>query len=281
MIDKVGVLLPVASVVDPQQVDEWVGSTLPDTPSLRLWLRDVPAVEATDVDAGSLLDPFVFAAWIQSRHPGIESVGIAAGTVGSRHPTVLARAAMSVSDLTESPLNLAVGAGDKSALTAAFGAHLPDRVTRTREYVTEVAAYLHASSDALDFRRVPKPTNPLLWLASGNLDLVVELAPLIDGWISWQMPLASVNQSARRIRSVNPGVRIAVAVNVLLDPRRVGIERINSSVSMIAAPTNLLPEILDAFAQAGADEVILNCPSPEEPDRQLRELQRALRGYPS
>ena len=86
-----------------------------------LWLRDLPVAPVDDDDVGQGTDPFAELAHLAGRDLLPPLVGTASVILGTRHPLVLARQALTVQAQSRGRLVLGVGTGGKPAMNAALG----------------------------------------------------------------------------------------------------------------------------------------------------------------
>lgn len=86
-----------------------------------IWLRDLPVVPTADDDTGQGTDPFAHLGQLAAAVPAPTVLGTASVILGTRHPLVLARAALTVQAQSGGRLVLGLGTGGKPAMNAALG----------------------------------------------------------------------------------------------------------------------------------------------------------------
>ena len=86
-----------------------------------IWLRDLPVVPTGDDDAGQGTDPFAHLAHLAAATTAPPVLGTASVILGTRHPLVLARAALTVQAQSGGRLVLGLGTGGKVAMNSALG----------------------------------------------------------------------------------------------------------------------------------------------------------------
>ena len=86
-----------------------------------IWLRDLPVVPTGDDDTGQGTDPFAHLAHLAGAAVVPPVLGTASVVLGTRHPLVLARAALTVQALSGGRLVLGLGTGGKAAMNSALG----------------------------------------------------------------------------------------------------------------------------------------------------------------
>jgi hypothetical protein len=86
-----------------------------------VWVRDLPVVPTEDDDAGQGTDPFAHLSHLLGVLAVPPLVGTASVVLGTRHPLVLARAALTVQAQSGGRFVLGLGTGGKPAMNAALG----------------------------------------------------------------------------------------------------------------------------------------------------------------
>ena len=124
-----GLLAPLAPLddrraeVDPRTspADDRLVDVVRDGLVDAIWLRDLPVVPTDDDDAGQGTDPFAHLGHLAGAVHPPTVLGTASVILGTRHPLVLARAALTVQAQSGGRLILGLGTGGKPAMNAALG----------------------------------------------------------------------------------------------------------------------------------------------------------------
>ena len=196
-------------------------------------------------------------------------------------PTMLAKMAATVDEVSGGRLVLGLGAGWNEAEYRAFGIPFDHRVSRFEEAFTIIRTLLREG--AVDFHgryyeaedcalvpRGPRPAGPRLMVGSNGERMLRITLPHVDAWTSWftafhndpaRLPplLARVDATCRSVGRDPSEVTRSVAVLVAF-PDAVGRGRNDPTADPVrplpASPAELA-ERLCAFAAVGIDEVQL------------------------
>jgi alkanesulfonate monooxygenase SsuD/methylene tetrahydromethanopterin reductase-like flavin-dependent oxidoreductase (luciferase family) len=150
-----------------------------------IWLRDLPVVPADDDDTGQGTDPFAHLAHLAGSLDVPPVLGTASVILGTRHPLVLARAALTVQAQSGGRLVLGLGTGGKPAMNAALGLSARTLDSFVQEW-WEVRRSLRGDvGDGVQLRMpVPVPPPPV-YLATTDTERwrAVEGDP--EGWLAF------------------------------------------------------------------------------------------------
>jgi alkanesulfonate monooxygenase SsuD/methylene tetrahydromethanopterin reductase-like flavin-dependent oxidoreductase (luciferase family) len=191
-------------------------------------------------------------------------------------PGVLARMAAAVDEIAGGRLVLGVGAGWNRTEFEAFGLPFDGRVDRFAEAFAIVHGLLAGERVTLHGRHwrtedavlLPPPTRrvPLMIGSSGERVLEISL-PHAGGWNTWfdlignapegfAASSAAVTEVARRVGRDPAEIERSACALVVLDRAATG-RRLPDEYPPVEGPPERLAEGVRAFAEAGADEVIL------------------------
>ena len=204
----IGVFLPLRFYQGDMQVLEGQAKLVSDIDKRNfaaVWVRDVPLFDPGFGDAGHVFDPFTYLSWLAAQ---TENVALATGSAifSVRHPIDLAKAAVTIDQVSGGRLVLGIASGDRPVEFPAYGIEMDDRGARFAESVTffrqlvasgrpEISSPLGQVS-GVEF--LPKPATqriPLVVTGSSrqSLDWVGEHA---DGWLTY--PDATADPSGPR-----------------------------------------------------------------------------------
>ncbi|HEV7322779.1 MAG TPA: TIGR03571 family LLM class oxidoreductase [Ensifer sp.] len=159
-----------------------------------LWVRDVPLNSVDYPDPVGHLDPWAFLGALSTQTERI-ALGTGAIVLTLRHPLHIAKAAVSVSALSQGRLLLGLGSGDRPGEYAAFGKNTEERRALFQRNWQTVAAAVGLPSQVLpdlatpgapDFLLLPVTTSdiPLLAVGSGSQS-VNWIARHALGWMTY------------------------------------------------------------------------------------------------
>ncbi len=168
---------------------------LADTLGFRaLWIRDVPLNSADYPDPVGHLDPWVFLGALAAQTHRIVLVS-GAIVLTLRHPLHIAKAALSVNELSQHRFILGLGSGDRPPEYAAFGQHTDDRRELFQRNWETVAAALRLPSKVVpdltdantpEFTLLPASSKPIPLLAVGSGGQSVDwIARNAQGWMTY------------------------------------------------------------------------------------------------
>jgi alkanesulfonate monooxygenase SsuD/methylene tetrahydromethanopterin reductase-like flavin-dependent oxidoreductase (luciferase family) len=150
-----------------------------------IWLRDLPVVPNADDDAGQGTDPFAHLAHLAGMRALPAVVGTASVILGTRHPLVLARAALTVQAQTEGRLVLGLGTGGKPAMNAALGVTNQTLDSFAQEWWAVRRALRGDVGDDVQLR-MPVPSRPPpLYLATTDTERWRALDGDPEGWLAF------------------------------------------------------------------------------------------------
>jgi alkanesulfonate monooxygenase SsuD/methylene tetrahydromethanopterin reductase-like flavin-dependent oxidoreductase (luciferase family) len=275
---SIGEYLAMARAAEAVGFDSiWVGDHL-------LYRDDGP--ERGPLDAFTLLAA-VAAATIRIR------LGPLVACTAFRHPPILAKMAATLDDISGGRLILGLGAGWNRAEFEAFGLPFEGRAARSIEAYRIVRGLLAGERVSFDgqwyrtddgvllpsmSRRVP------LMIGSTGERILEATAPTVDAWNVWgpwcgNDPAGFAAQN-ERVTRIARGLRrdpetlarsVCVFTAIDLEP---GEEPVDEDAPPLAGSMMDIADGLRAFAEAGADEVIL-IPSPNT-ERAIRAFGEAL-----
>ena len=239
-----------------------------------IWVRDLPVVPTDDDDAGQGTDPFAHLSHLAGLNCVPTVVGTASVVLGTRHPLVLARAALTVQAHTGGRFVLGLGTGGKPAMNAALG--VADRTLDSfaQEWWAVRRALRGDVGDAVTLRMpMPCPCPPV-YLATTDTERWRALDGDPDGWLAFageeQAFLSQLDDlcdiSGRRVES-------AVRFDLTVLPRsdtRLGLVPVRGRV---AGTIDQLCALLARWRRMPVDHLLVNVRSadPLEDLRRLRE----------
>lgn len=166
-----------------------------------VWVRDVPLFDPSFGDAGQLFDPFGYLAYLAARTSNVALVtGSAIFTL--RHPIDLAKAAVTVDQLSGGRLVLAIASGDRPVEFPAYGIDMDGRSVRFAESVHLFRALTAARRGGIHspLGVIPPGVELLPKPATGAIPLIVTgssrqtpawIAEHADGWLSYPGPVVT------------------------------------------------------------------------------------------
>jgi alkanesulfonate monooxygenase SsuD/methylene tetrahydromethanopterin reductase-like flavin-dependent oxidoreductase (luciferase family) len=153
-----------------------------------LWLRDLPVTPCDDDDAGQGTDPFVHLAHLAGAGVLPPLVGTASVILGTRHPYVLARAALTLQTQTGGRFVLGLGTGGKPAMNAALGVDHRTLADFADEWWTVRRALLGQVARGVELT-MPAPCDPPpLYLATTDTERWRAVDGDPDGWLAFAGP---------------------------------------------------------------------------------------------
>jgi len=208
-----------------------------------------------------------------------------------RPPSMLARAAAAVDELSGGRLRVALGSGWNEEEFRAFGIPFDERVTRFEEAFTQIRRLLAGERVTVDGRfgrlddalLLPPPARtPPLMIGGGGPRLLAATLPHVDWWNTWFEQFgnradgfaavnAGIDEACERADREPGEVRRSACLLVTIDGGA-GERRASSDAPPV--PAEALAAELAALAQAGADEAILVLDPITEPS--IRSLRTAL-----
>lgn len=173
-----GLIVPLGAAGDLGAVTRLLEQQVVDS----LWVRDLPAVDAGDDDAGQGADPWWYLGRLcgAGRPPGL--VGTASIILGVRHPRVVARAAAGAQLDTGGRFVLGVGTGGKPAMNRALGVAGRSYAEFGVQWAELRAALRGIGDDAVSLRLPPAFRPPPVLLATSDLNRWRAIEGDADGW---------------------------------------------------------------------------------------------------
>ena len=238
------------------------------------------------------LEAFTLLAAIATATTGIR-LGPLVACTAFRHPPILAKMAATLDEISGGRLTLGLGAGWNRVEFEAFGLPFEGRAARSIEAFQIVRGLLggervtfdgdaYRTDDAVLLPPMSRPV-PLMIGSSGERMLEATL-PTVDAWNVWgpwcgndPAGFAEQNERVTRIarglgrdpEAVTRSVCVFTAIELLP-----GEEPVDEEAPPLTGPMTEIAAGLRAFAEAGADEVIL-IPSPNT-ERAIRAFGEAL-----
>lgn len=193
-------------------MDRWQAEGLIDS----VWVRDLPCLPEGDPDQGQGFDPFGYLAHLAGRGTRPETVGTASVVLGSRHPLVVARAAVGAQVQSGGRFVLGVGTGGKTAMAAALG--ITDRPVASLVHECELIhrALRGGVEPGLHFPLPAGYRPPPMWLASDDATKWSALGHLFEGWLTF---LTTPEAFLRTFAHICATAALPRAVGVRLDVR--------------------------------------------------------------
>lgn len=182
-----------------------------------VWVRDLPAVPAGDADAGQGDDPFAYLAHLLGRGARPALLGTASVILGSRHPLIIARAAVGAQHASGGRFVLGLGSGGKPAMSAAMG--LTDRPKRLlRDDWSSIRSALRGNAgDGMRFVLPPEHVPPPMYLASADPSSWDAIEGEADGWLAFAAADDELRSQHRQIQSLCEGdIKVAIRLDVRL-----------------------------------------------------------------
>lgn len=185
-----------------------------------VWLRDLPVTPTHDEDAGQGTDPFAHLAQLAGAGALPPVVGTASVILGTRHPLVLARAALTVQALTEGRFILGLGTGGKAAMNTALG--IADRTVESfaAEWWAVRRALRGDVGEEVRLQLSAPCEPPPLYLATTDTERWRTIDGDPDGWLAFAgEDRAFCTQLDELCRISGRQVRAAVRLDLIVVPR--------------------------------------------------------------
>lgn len=255
-----------------------------------LWVRDVPLNSADYPDPIGHLDPWVFLGGLATRTRRVMLVS-GAVVLPLRHPLHIAKAAISVQELSGGRFVLGLGSGDRPPEYAAFGQDGNAWRELFRQHWEVVGAAVGLPShvvpdreadDGTAFYLLPRQQRavPLLAVGSGGQS-VDWIARHAIGWMTYHrdpatqrdrhsMWRAACERTAPgRFRAFGVAVRLELSENALEPPTALNLGYRTGAQPLVA--------ILEEMRAAGVHHVALNITNSQRPvDEVIDELAQAV-----
>jgi alkanesulfonate monooxygenase SsuD/methylene tetrahydromethanopterin reductase-like flavin-dependent oxidoreductase (luciferase family) len=150
-----------------------------------VWVRDLPCAPEGDPDVGQGHDPFAHLAFLAGRGSLPATTGVASVVMGTRHPLVLARAAVGAQLQSGDGFVLGLGSAGKPPVSAALG--VEDRsLERFRSEWFAIWQALRGVSPAGSFFPLPQRFRPpSTWLASDDAAKWAAVGERAEGWLTF------------------------------------------------------------------------------------------------
>ena len=150
-----------------------------------IWVRDLPVVPTDDDDTGQGTDPFAHLSHLAGLNSVPPVVGTASVILGTRHPLVLARAALTVQAHSGGRFVLGLGTGGKPAMNAALGVTNRTLAAFAEEWWQVRSAMRGDVGDDVTLR-MPLPCRPPpMYLATTDTERWRAVDGDPDGWLAF------------------------------------------------------------------------------------------------
>lgn len=255
-----------------------------------LWVRDVPLNSADYPDPIGHLDPWVFLGGLATRTRRAMLVS-GAVVLPLRHPLHIAKAAISVQELSGGRFVLGLGSGDRPPEYAAFGQDGNARRELFRQHWEVVGAAVGLPShvvpdreadDGTAFYLLPRQQRAVPLLAVGSAGQSVDwIARHAIGWMTYHrdpatqrdrhsMWRAACERTAPgRFRAFGVAVRLELSENALEPPTALNLGYRTGAQPLVA--------ILEEMRAAGVHHVALNITNSQRPVAEvIDELAQAV-----
>lgn len=235
-----------------------------------LWLRDVPLNSSGYPDPIGHSDPWVLAGALAATTTRIEIV-TGAVVLPLRHPLHVAKAALSMNDLSGGRFTLGLGSGDRSTEYALFGQDFERRKELFRGNWQRVAAALQndpavldeAGLDRADFELLPRVERrevPMIAVGSSGQSLEW-IARNAQGWATYHRELAiqkdrialwkkAVAKSTQKFRSFSQAMGLELVDDPAAPAETIGLGYRSGRLALI--------DILEELRDAGVNHVMFN-----------------------
>ena len=255
-----GVLTPITR--DPYAREELaaleslVGDGLIDA----VWVRDLPCAPAGDPDSGQGDDPFAHVAFLAGRGCLPHTVGVASVVMGTRHPLVMARAAVGAQVHTGGGFVLGLGSGGKPPVSAALG--ISDR--SLDEFRREWFAIERALQGATPAGSVfPLPDDfqpPPMWLASDDMEKWAVVGETAGGWLTFfASPTTLLSSYDHVVSARGDGPTVAVRLDLHLVPAdEEPTTVLPPARGVVTCSLRQLRSVLDPLPDLPVDHLLLN-----------------------
>lgn len=211
-----GVLAPVSGRPYAPDEDALLQRWVTNGSASAVWVRDLPCVPTGDTDIGQGVDPFAQLAGLAGRGVHPHTTGTASVILGTRHPLVVARAAVGAQLDSGGRFVLGLGTGGKSAVAAALGIADRPADSLAREWATIHDALRGDAGPRVDFALPTGYQPPPMWLASDDLVKWQAVGRYADGW---QTFLTTPQDFTRRYAAVSATTPRPPTVAVRIDLR--------------------------------------------------------------
>ncbi len=171
----------VAGETDADRLDEVIRSGTVGA----LWMRDLPVTPSDDDDTGQGTDPFVHLAHLAGGGSLPPVVGTASVILGTRHPYVLARAALTLQAQTEGRFILGLGTGGKPAMNTALSIANQPLTAFAEEWWTVRRALAGEVVQGVDLTVPWSDGPPPMYLATTDTQRWRAVDGDPDGWLAF------------------------------------------------------------------------------------------------
>ena len=246
-----------------------------------LWMRDLPVVPLGDEDTGQGTDPFAHLAHLAGMRSLPPVVGTASVILGTRHPLVLARAALTVQAQCDGRLVLGLGTGGKAAMNAALGL-----AGRTLDSFAEewwaVRRALRGDVGADVRLRMPFPSMPPpMYLATTSTERWRAVDGDPDGWLAFAGEEdAFCSQHDELCRISGRRVDTAVRFDLTVLPGTGSPSELVPVRGRASGTLDQLCALIGRWGRLPVNHLLVNVRSPD-PVADLRRLREAHDTHPA
>ena len=253
---RVGLALPVEPELNEPSV---LGALVRAAEGLgfaSLWVSDHLLLPPGDfISHGHQPDPLAMLGWLASATEQVE-IGTSVLVLPYRDPIVVAKAVGTADWLSGGRVTLGVGAGWLEPEFEALGIPFAERGTRTDAALRALRA-CWAEADGMHARPAGARGHAIPLLVGGNSPAAMRRAAALgDGWQPLNLAPDELRPAAERYRAAAPGGRVSAR---LFPP---GIRRDRPPLT---GPAAAVRADLEAYAEAGAEEVVVSLESDGGP----------------
>lgn len=256
-----GVLTPVTS--DPYAAGEQAAleAVVRDGVVDAVWVRDLPCAPEGDPDAGQGHDPFAHLAYLAGRGSLPTVTGVASVVMGTRHPLVVARAAVGAQMHTGGRFVLGLGSGGKPPVSAALDVGDRSLDEFRREWFAVWEAVRGASPAGSTFLVPGKLDPPPMWLASDDAGKWAAVGETGEGWLTFFSSPTTLFETHASVVAARGGTPPMVGVR--LDLRLVPSAEEPVAVAppvrgVVTCSLRQLPGVLRPLENLPVDHLLLN-----------------------
>ena len=240
-----------------------------------IWVRDLPVVPTDDDDTGQGTDPFAHLSHLSGLLAVPPVVGTASVILGTRHPLVLARAALTVQAHSGGRFVLGLGTGGKPAMNAALGVANRTLDSFTREWWAVRHALRGDVGDDVRLRMpVPCPPPPV-YLATTDTERWRAVDGDPDGWLAFAGDERAFRSQLDDLSDISRRrVATAVRFDLTVQPR----DDIRSDIvpvrGRVVGTIDELCSLIARWRRMPVDHLLVNVRS-QDPLADLRRLREA------
>lgn len=275
-----GVLTPVTADPYAPAEREVLEAAVRDGVVDAVWVRDLPCAPEGDPDAGQGHDPFAHLAYLAGRGTLPAVTGVASVVMGTRHPLVVARAAVGAQVHTGGRFVLGLGSGGKPPVSAALDVGDRSLDEFRREWFAVWEALRGASPAGSTFLVPGNLDPPPMWLASDDAVKWAAVGETGEGWLTFFSSPATLLHTYEAVVAARGGP--SPMVGVRLDLRLVPAAEEPVAVAppvrgVVTCSLRQLGEVLRPVPDLPVDHVLVNLVSGgADALRRLRDVWDAV-----